>query len=299
MVIALYNGDAGWAKAGGEIGICHAELHEVSKTAPAKVRILQMTPLAPRRRGPDSKRDDLFHDYVEKNYPFTGNPCGNGEQVIDLCRRMLREAVGEMIKLGVREARKGKFFSGDALDWSHLDFRARRLAMVRVLFQTLEQRARAAVGKQGSAVSVPIPERDVSVLCRAISGPYAFAEAREGVNQLFLRDYEHAPELREDLLGPMHMIACHRSATEGQAVRQLGFPDATVVSTPFGVYVADKIQKIQLAFLSNCRDPTTTMFQVQRFFDWIEEVGEEPLVVERAASRARIVTAIAYENQSH
>jgi len=98
------------------------------------------------------------------------------------------------------------------------------------------------------------------VLCSAISGPYVFAEAREGVNQLFLRDYEHATELGRDRLGPMHMITCHRPATEGQAVRQLGFPNATVVSTPFGVYVADKIQKIQLAFLSNCRDPTSTRY---------------------------------------
>jgi hypothetical protein len=70
------------------------------------------------------------------------------------------------------------------------------------------------------------------------------------------------------------------------------------VSTPFGVYIADKIQKIQLAFLSNCRDPTTTTYQVQRLFDWIEEVGEGPLIIERAASRARIVITIAGENKS-
>jgi hypothetical protein len=70
------------------------------------------------------------------------------------------------------------------------------------------------------------------------------------------------------------------------------------VSTPFGVYVTDRIQKIQLAFLSNCRDPTTTNYQVQRLFDWIEEVGESPLIVEPAASRARIVTAVADENRT-
>jgi hypothetical protein len=66
LVIALYNGDAGWAKAGGEIGICHAELSEGYSKAPAKVRILQMTPLAPRRKGADGKRDDLFRAYVEQ-----------------------------------------------------------------------------------------------------------------------------------------------------------------------------------------------------------------------------------------
>ena len=91
------------------------------------------------------------------------------------------------------------------------------------------------------------------MLCSAISGPYAFVEAREGVNQLFLRDYLHATDLGQDRLGPVHLIACHRSATEGQAVRQLGFPDATVVSTPFGVYVADKLQEMQRCSWRFCR----------------------------------------------
>ena len=165
LVISLYNGDAGWAKAGGEIGICHAELHEGYSKAQAKVRILQLTPLAPRRKGPDGKRDDLFRDYVEKLHRFTGDPCENGEQVIELCRRTLREAVGDMVKLGVREARRGKFYSGDALDWSHLDFRDRRRAMVQVLLRALERRGGSAVGKQGYAIAVPILGKEVVVLC--------------------------------------------------------------------------------------------------------------------------------------
>jgi len=298
LVVALYNGDAGWAKAGGEIGICHAELNEAWSKAPAKLRILQLTPLAPRRKGADGKRDDLFRDYVQKQHRFTGAPCENGEQIIELCRRTLREAVGDMVKLGVREARKGQFSSGDALDWSRLDFRTRRRAMVEILLQVLERKGGSAPRKGGSTIVVQMLGSEVMLICSAISGPYGFVEAREGVNQLFLHDYEHASELREGLAGPVHLVACHRSATEAQAVRQLGFPDATVLSTPFGVYVADKIQKIQLAFLSNCRDRTTTTYQVQRFFDWMEEVGEGPLLVERAASRARIVMAIAREQSA-
>ena len=58
---------------------------------------------------------------------------------------------------------------------------------------------------------------------------------------------------------------------------------------------ADNVQKIQLVFLANCRDPTTTAYQVQRFFDWIDQVGEGPMLVRRAASRARIVRAISSE----
>src|SRR5581483_9016969 len=148
IVIVLYNGDAGWAKAGGEIGTCHAELKEALNTAPAKTSLLQLTPLAPLRKGADGKRDAIVREYVERQHPFTGAPCKNGEEVIDLCGKTIREAVARMVRLGVREARKGKYYSGDALDWSHLDFRRRKAEMLRVLRQALE--ARGASELQGS-----------------------------------------------------------------------------------------------------------------------------------------------------
>ena len=295
LLLVLYNGDAGWAKAGGEIGICHAELKEALNSAPAKVRIIQLDPLASRRRGADGERDDAFRNYVKQQYAFTGAPCRNGEEVIELCRKTLREAVAGMVKLGVREARKGKFYSGDALVWTRLDFRSRRREMTNVLAATLLRRGGIAIEGRPNAIAVPLPGAEVILVCSAISGPYAFLEAREGVNQLFLRDHEFAAELTARRTGPVHLIACQRAATEAQAVRQLGFPDATVVAAPFGVYVADNVQKMQLVFLANCRDPTTTAYQVQRLFDWIDQVGEGPLLVERAGSRSRIVRTIAAE----
>jgi hypothetical protein len=83
--------------------------------------------------------------------------------------------------------------------------------------------------------------------------------------------------------------------TESQAARQLGFPDATIVAPPFGVYVADDVQKIQLVFIANCRDETATRQGVQRVFDWLEQSGEYARLSARAASRAKIVRAIAKE----
>ena len=58
---------------------------------------------------------------------FSGTPCKNGEEeLIALCKRTLREAVADMVRLGVREASKGKFYGGEALDWTRMDFRARQ-----------------------------------------------------------------------------------------------------------------------------------------------------------------------------
>ena len=45
-----------------------------------------------------------------------------------------------MVKLRVHEARKEQYRSGDALDWSVLDFRTRRHAMVQSLVQVLERK---------------------------------------------------------------------------------------------------------------------------------------------------------------
>jgi hypothetical protein len=116
------------------------------------------------------------------------------------------------------------------------------------------------------------------------------------VGQPFLRDHEAFPVLSaQKAAGPVHLIACHKTATEAQAVRLLGFPDATVVAAPYGVYVADDVQKIQMILIANCRDETTTRHGVQRFFDWLEQTGEADRLAQRAQSRTNIIKAISAE----
>ena len=61
------------------------------------------------------------------------------------------------------------------------------------------------------------------------------------------------------------------------------------------MFVADNIQKIQFAFIVNCHDESTTSHGVQRFFEWLEQTGENELVTQRTKSRASIVKAIAKE----
>ena len=93
----------------------------------------------------------------------------------------------------------------------------------------------------------------------------------------------------------MHVIACQKNITEAQAMSLLGFPDATIVSGTFGVYIADNIQKIQLCLITNCRDAASTRHGLQKLFDWLERTGEDQLLAGRAASRSKILSAIAEE----
>ena len=61
--------------------------------------------------------------------------------------------------------------------------------------------------------------------------------AKELVGQPFLRDYLLEPFLKSKRGGPLHIIACHKTATESHAAKLLGFLDATLVTAPFGVFV--------------------------------------------------------------
>ena len=75
-------------------------------------------------------------------------------------------------------------------------------------------------------------------------------------------------------------------------MRQLGFPDATIVKTRFGVYVADNVQMIQMVFLADCRDEDTTHSAVAAFFEWLYVAEEERRLCMRAEGRRQIVRAI-------
>src|SRR5690606_20893505 len=140
VLIALSNGNAGWAENGGDIGICHAELSRGLSRAPGKVRLICLGNIAT----PDTaegERNKRFQEYVNKQSLFRG---GNVATEADLKARVkeaVRDALIKLAQAGVREASKGRFHSGEALDWARVDFAARPQAMQNVLPQALPPRA--------------------------------------------------------------------------------------------------------------------------------------------------------------
>jgi hypothetical protein len=292
ILVSLSNGNAGWAKNGGDIGICHAELMKGLSHAPGKVRLISLGNV-PITKNPEGQRNERFQSYLETQILFHGNTVTTESELKARVKEAILDALLCLAQAGVREASKGKFHAGEALDWSRLDFRARREAMRQVLRDAMRQRAGSK--DDGSHLIVKLGSTDTVVVPDAIPASLSVGAAKEMVGQPFLRDHELSAALTGKRGGPVHIIGCHKNATESQAIKLLGFPDATVVSPPFGVFVADNIQKVQFAFITNCRDETTTRHGVQRFFEWLEQTGEERLVAERAKSRGRIVRAIAKE----
>jgi hypothetical protein len=295
ILIALSNGNAGWAQKEGEIGICHAELMAGISQAPGKVRLIDLGMIALDQTA-QGKRNADFQKYLSTQSFFRGKAVLTEGDLVERVKEAVHEALISLARAGVQESSRGRFDRGDALLWSRLDFAARKEEMVKSLCDAMSRRRGASLEDQ--QVIVRLAGHDILFVPHALPAAFNIGQAKEMVGQPFLRDHHYVNALTGNRGGPVHIIACHKTATEGQAVKLLGFPDATLVTTPFGVFVADNIQKVQFAFIANCRDRWNTFYGVQRFFAWLAQSGEEAFVAARALSRARIVRAIAEESCS-
>lgn len=295
VLIALSNGNAGWAQNGGDIGICHAELMTGLSNAPAKVRLISLGNVATSKTAAGN-RNKRFQSFVASQNLFRGGTVSTEADLIRRVQEAVRHAIIALAQAGVRDSSKGRFHSGAALDWSRLDFKTRQIEMRSVLRDAMRQRSGSS--EDGDHLFLKLSGVDVLCVPTAIPAALTVSAAKEMVGQPFLQDYRLSKALskgKKKLGGPIHVIACHKTATEAQASRLLGFPDAIVVNAPFGVFVADNVQKVQFAFIVNCRDESTTRHGAQRFFEWMTQTGEDKLVARRAEARARIVAAIAKE----
>lgn len=294
ILIVMSNGDAGWVKDAGGIGICHAELMIGQSIAPAKVRVIQLGDFKV-RKDPAGSPNKRFQDEISKQNLFRGGTVKSVDDLKQRVREAIYDGVIQLAQAGAAEASRGKFHSGAALDWSRLDFSKRQAEMLRVLREALL--ARKGSMQDNGKLILRIAGLEILTESHAVPAALSVGPAKELVGQPFLRDHLLEPHLKSTRGGPLHIIACHKTATESQATKLLGFPDATLVTAPFGVFVADPIQKVQFAFITNCRDEANTRHGLQRFMEWLSQTGEDRLVAERAKARARIVRAIARETK--
>lgn len=288
IVIALYNGDAGWSGEESEDGICHAELTEALYSGRDRTFIVQL-PLTAR---PPTARDLRFRARFDKELQFTGPPVLTPDDAIERVQRTLAEALAHLARGGATLLRKQGYSLGEALDWSRLAYVQRKETMELACLAALTEHVGGVPAEtDGPYTTLPVAGARVLFCVHAIPAATSLPAAREMVGRPFLSDHVHlraAPKAQ----GPVHVIACHRGATEKQATDLLGFPDATVVGTTFGVYVVDPVQHIQLALLAHCRDGATTRYAVQRFFDWLERSGQDDALAAHARARASIVRVI-------
>jgi hypothetical protein len=292
VLLALANGNAGWAADGEDIGICHAELATALSTAPGKVRLISLGNIKA-DRSDAGKRNARFQAYLTRQTLFRGSAVRTINELKERVKEALLDATISLAQGGVREASRGKWYSGEALEWQRLDLVAREAKIKEVLNKLITGRTASRQTEGINEVILRIGGHELLIVLHAMPAAFSVGQAKEMVGQPYLNDYKRAIKLVKGVGGPVHLIGCHKAVTEPQAARTLGFSDATFVVAPFGLYVADSVQMIQMIFVANCRDEINTRHGVQRFLEWLNQTGEGERLVDRAKSRANIVRAIA------
>ncbi len=220
-------------------------------------------------------------------------PVSTEKALMEAVDRAVVDAVASLVELGVREARKGRFYSGDALEWSKLPFGERAHRMRETMVSALTDNG--GTKRAEREIECMIAGAPIMLHLHASPASLSVPASREMVGRPFLSDHLAVRGYSRKAVGPLHVVACQTTATEAQARTMLGFPDAMIVNAPFGIFAADKVQQIQFALLKDCRDETTVRNAIGRFLDWLRETGEDQVVIDRARRRRAIATAIATE----
>lgn len=303
VVIVLYNGESGGAIKNEPMGICHAELEAVLATQAKKVRGIPL-PLADLPKpGLQRTCDEVFRTYVS-NLDIFGPPANTGEELVDRVRQEVREALVTLVQNAALTPDFSKSNTGPALEWHRLSYVGRERAMRDEVQNVLADIPGTTPGnlkpreEEWMTMWLMIAGRKILAALHAVPAGLSQSAAREKVGQPFLMDHTLHAELAAGEGGPLHVVACYKGVTESQALKMLGFPDATVVPGRFGLHVADSVQKIQIVLLKNCQSPTATRHALTTWLEWLQRVKEDRDVADRAAARKRIIGAIAEENRS-
>lgn len=292
LILVLYTGEAGSAADDSEIGICHAELLQALARRADIVAIVGLLPINTSK----TARDVKFRHYVDAlRIPRrdVDSEAALSAQVTELLQQLTSTQVRRGVAGGTHKRDRGQ-----ALDWSRLDLEERRRAMREVLLHELEAKELKDKSRTDGSSTLHsarlVGVGEVGVRADAIAAAWSVAAVRLG--QPFLSDYRHAGTLANcGIPGVVHVIACHRAVNETQALRMLGTPDAFSVSSDFGVYVADRVQQIQMIFLNQCADEGSVALAVRRLREWLALPGPGVQLTQRARSRHAILNVVAEE----
>lgn len=302
IVIVFYNGEAGGGIKNGPLGICEAELDAVLSDS-KKVRVIPLPLAAFPKDKAQLARDQSIRDFVQ-NLDIFAPPVETGEELIERVHKELRDIVVALVKNAALTPDLSKSNIGPALEWHRLSYAGREAAMREQLQKVLAGSPGARPGKpkfaegEWATMWLRLGGKRILTALHAIPAGLSQAAAREIVGQPFLMDHKLHGQLSAGDGGPLHVVACYKGATETQALKMLGFPDATVVPGRFGLHVADSVQKIQIVLLKNCQSPSATTHAISTWLEWLKRSAEDVEVANRAASRKRIIDAIAAVNHS-
>jgi hypothetical protein len=292
ILLVLYTGEAGSRRNEtgiGTVGICHLEFLAGVRDNQPKVRVINVEGLTHVDR---DAVDEAFAQDVEQYSSFYRSIRKSDELVPTSCEAVWDAAIDLVRRRGTG---RGYNYLGEALDWAQRSYVGRSRAMTQALAEILADPESARWHESVSAVGVwrTIAGRRVAFRCSAAPASLTDAEARATLARLFDNQTEALAHLQSaDLVGPVEVVAVHKSATELQVRRLIGRADALVIPVPGGIVASDDSTFVQAIVLPNCRDTNTIRKRLDDIFDWLRRSRMDAVLVARAEARSTVLHAL-------
>jgi hypothetical protein len=288
--IALYSGAAGWAPAGIDLGICHAELDVAMNISTRKTAIIDISKyFNTSPSDPDEvKRNALLSQYLSDQNTFN-NPLklSKANETTDGFKAELLASIKNIIykHLGDRIELSNIYFNlgGNnkiSLNWKKLKYSDRNKNITTLVSDLL-------------AISPDFKD----FVCTAFSIPdnMSVEDAKSFTGRPFLKDQDLITIPKKGTpakVGPIHFIGVYGNATELQVKSLIGFPDISAIKDDFGIYVWEQNTHVQLIFLTECKTPESVKSKFLLFNNWCRSNGEYSNICKRAEARFHILKSI-------
>ena len=288
LIIAFYNGVAGWAPKGIALGICHSELStalDISMRKTAIINIEKYFKITPADK--DEKiRNENFKKYIETLKRFTNPLKIAGEQTNENFKQSLLESVKRVIYIHLSDRIKisNSYYNLSSnnkisLDWKKLKYSDRDKLITNKLEDLILNSPNLS---KFISKSFSIPD-NMSV-----------SDAKSFTGRPFLNDQDIISFDKKKTFGPVHFIGVYGNATELQVKNLIGFPDISAIRDDFGLYVWEQNTHVQLVFLIDCKTPEAIESNFSLFNIWCDSTGEYENIKKRAKARIHILKAINY-----
>ena len=291
FTIVLYNGSAGWAPTGVDLGICHAELSAALEISSKKTAILDISHLFQIAVGdPKEKiRDEQFKQYLNTLNRFTNplkiaaknrNTAGIKSVLLASIQDIISKHLSDRIKISNYYYNLSSN-NHIALDWKKMKYEE--------LARNIETILRKLVDNS------PFFSKGINQI-HSIPDNMAESDAKSRTGRPFLNDQETTNELikskkkkKPDSVGPIHFIGVYGKATETQVKKLIGHPDVSVIPEDFGMYVWDQTTHVQLIFLVECKTPSALKTKYILFENWCNTSNEYDNIINRGKARFHIL----------
>ena len=286
LIIVLYNGVAGWAPPGIDLGICHSELStalDISMRKTAIINIESFFIIIPTNSA-EKRRNENFKRYIEQINRITNPLKVAGKQTNENFKDTLLKSIKTVINnhLADRIKISNNYYnlSGNnktSLDWKKLKYSDRNILITDKLNFLISNSPNFS-----------------NFIRKAFSIPdnMSVEDAKSYTGRPFLKDQELVPKGKALHSGPIHFIGVYGSATEIQVKNLIGFPDISAIRDDFGLYVWEQNTHVQLVFLVDCKTPEAIESNFLLFNNWCNSTGEFENIKKRAKARFHILKAI-------